>query len=229
MEIEQEHRIGNLSAYKFYSIVCKGILISLVFVLFGSVSHLAYTFNTVEGAGSHIVGWIIALGVESGLMWIAFGLSEKRKNNDKSRLWLLTFFMFGFCFINFVGNYYYGISRYLENEQLLYVDFLKVDLMIHFKTLLLSGSLPLIALALIEIYAIFTHRKGLEEKKQKRIEKQRINVVKPKAIDTGKKSKIIAATKKTRKTPKKKPKEIIQDEIDYMSDKKKDEIDVSEL
>jgi hypothetical protein len=222
---EVEFRIGNLSADKFYSIVCNGILVSLVFVLFGSVSHLAYTFNTVEVAGSGVVGWIIAFGIESGLMWLAFGLSEKRKNNDKTRLILLTSFMFAFCFINFLGNYYYGISRYLENEQLLYADFIKVDQMIHYKTLLLSASLPLIALALIEVYAIFTHRKTIEKKKQERLIKQsgkdEKNVKTPKIIS--KKQEV------TNIRTEESAKQIIGKEIESMDKKKLESEDISDL
>lgn len=161
----------KISGVGFYSLINFGILVSLVFVLFGSVNHLAYTFNTIEGSAAGFTGWVIALGVESGLLWIAFGMSEKRKVRDRERMWLLTFFMFCFCFINFAGNYYYGIARYVEKDHLLMVDFIKVDLMIHFKTLLLSGSLPLIALALIEVYSIFSHKKNLEVKRVRREKK----------------------------------------------------------
>ena len=178
---------------RIYPYVKFGILLSLVFVLFGSVSHLAYTYNTIEKDNSGLVGWVLAFGIEMGLAWTAFGLKENKsiKGNEKEAKRLIQYIWL-FSIINFFGNYYYSVSKDLEVLSFTFEQFKAVNIMNHLKFFMLSASLPIISLSLIDIYAIVSQKHDMnvdkkqradrKTKKQESLKSQKM-VVKPKSTN----------------------------------------------
>ena len=155
-----------------------GILISLAGILFGSLNHLAVTFNSVEAQdASGIVPWIISIGIESGMMVIAFGVSLRRRRKEKAG-----FLMAGlsfFAFINFFSNIYYSFSTYTHIRNLKWSDVQDVDSLVVITILVLSGSLPVLIMMLAELQSLFFVQlkseefslKIAEEKERKKLEK----------------------------------------------------------
>jgi hypothetical protein len=184
---------------KWYSILRGGVIFSLVAVLFGSVSHLSYTFNTIEKEGYAFVGLVIALGIEAMLAFTAFALKENRKrvknkknqkeieSESKRLMWYIAFF----SLINFFGNYYYAAAGHLSKNSFLWSDFASIDPMNHIKFFLLAASLPGIALSGIEIFTIvskvFDKASKIKRKPAKRIEKkiEKKKIVHPLEAETG--------------------------------------------
>lgn len=157
-----------------YQLVSFGILASILFVLFGSVHHLAFTYNTIEQDNMEYVGWIVALGIELALTLTAFGLREKTKMRDKDGKNWLIFFIIVFCFINFFGNYYYGVASHLQNDNFTFLQFYNIDAMNHFKIILFSSSLPFITLALVMDWTIISKRDDSEKRKEQNSKKKRV-------------------------------------------------------
>lgn len=158
---------------RIYPYVKFGILLSLVFVLFGSVSHLAYTYNTIEKDNSGLVGWVLAFGIEMGLAWTAFGLKENKsiKGNEKEAKRLVQYIWL-FSIINFFGNYYYSVSMGLGIKSFTIEQFMLVNIMDHIKFSLLSASLPIIGLSLIDIYTIVSQKEEITINKKERADRK---------------------------------------------------------
>jgi hypothetical protein len=72
-------------------------------ILIGSVSHLSYTFYTLEEKDSlGFVSFTISLGIEAGMLAIAFGIAERRRAGR--RIIDLLFYQVFFAAVNFYGN-----------------------------------------------------------------------------------------------------------------------------
>lgn len=151
-----------------------GILVSLIAILMGSVSHLAYTFASLEvkqNDGSYgYVSWILAIGIESGMLAIAFGFTERRRRKEGTTDLLLYLFFFGL--INFYANTYYAISTYTDVRNLKMKDVEGLDALIRITIGFLSSSLPLLVIALTELLSIFAVKMKQEEKEQARLQNQ---------------------------------------------------------
>lgn len=149
-----------------------GIITSLIAILMGSVSHLAYTFASLEVKqtdGSYgYVSWILAIGIESGMLAIAFGFTERRRRKEGTGDLLAYLFFFGL--INFYANTYYAISTYTSVRNLTMSDVEGLDLLIRITIGFLSSSLPLLVIALTELLSIFAVKMKQEEKEQRKLE-----------------------------------------------------------
>lgn len=142
-----------------------GIIISLAFILFGSVNHIAYAFGTLEKSKEiNIVSAILALGTEIAMLMVGFGMAERRRNKQPAKD--LGFYLIMFALINFYGNIYHAISVYKGEPNLKMVDVFGVpgdpstgiDTLILFTSVFFSGTLPLIALALTELQSIYAYK-----------------------------------------------------------------------
>jgi biotin operon repressor len=119
------------------------VLVTL-FVLAGSVHHVAYTFSTLEG-GHLLWGYVQALGIDLGILGLAYGIQlRKRQNRSTTPLWLVLMLV---TFISAYANYLYGIMHQQPLETVSAFDRMVVFL----RPFLLSVTLPIIMFALIEI------------------------------------------------------------------------------
>lgn len=150
-----------------------GVFISLLGILIGSVSHLSYTFFTLEEKDSFgFVSFTISAGIEAGMLAIAFGIAERRRAGRK--IIDLLFYQIFFASVNFYGNLYFAISVFTNVRNLTMEDIMKVDSLILFTACFLSGSLPILALSLSELQSIFGLRVKQEDKqKEKLLEKEK--------------------------------------------------------
>lgn len=150
-----------------------GVFISLLGILIGSVSHLSYTFFTLEEKDSlGFVSFTISAGIEAGMLAIAFGIAERRRAGR--RILDLLFYQIFFASVNFYGNLYFAISVFTNVRNLTMEDIMKVDSLILFTACFLSGSLPILALSLSELQSIFGLRVKQEDKqREKLLEKEK--------------------------------------------------------
>lgn len=119
------------------------VLVTL-FVLAGSVHHVAYTFSTLEG-GHLYWGYVQALGIDLGILGLAYGIQlRKRQGRSTMPLWSVLILV---TFISAYANYLYGIMHQQPLQTATAFDYAVVFL----RPFLLSVTLPIIMFALIEI------------------------------------------------------------------------------
>jgi hypothetical protein len=158
------------------------------------VNHLSFVFSSLEeGNDTSLISWVIATGIEAGMLAIAFGIAERRRSNKG--ITDLIFYLLFFASINFYGNFYYAVSVYTKVRYLKMEHVVSVDYLILFTIAFLSGCLPLLALALTELQSIFglkyrqeqdlerrTREKELAEKKKEEAKTLRAAEVTPKRV-----------------------------------------------
>lgn len=119
------------------------VLVTL-FVLAGSVHHVAYTFSTLEG-GNLVWGYVQALGIDLGILGLAYGIQlRKRQGRSTLPLWSVLILV---TFISAYANYLYGIMHQQPLETTSAFD----QMVVFLRPFLLSVTLPIIMFALIEI------------------------------------------------------------------------------
>lgn len=119
------------------------VLVTL-FVLAGSVHHVAYTFSTLEG-GHLLWGYVQALGIDLGILGLAYGIQlRKRQSRSTAPLWAVLSLV---TFISAYANYLYGIMH----QQPLATTSAFDSMVVFLRPFLLSVTLPIIMFALIEI------------------------------------------------------------------------------
>ncbi len=119
------------------------VLVTL-FVLAGSVHHVAYTFSTLEG-GHLLWGYVQALGIDLGILGLAYGIQlRKRQGRSTAPLWAVLILV---TFISAYANYLYGIMH----QQPLATASAFDQVVVFLRPFLLSVTLPIIMFALIEI------------------------------------------------------------------------------
>lgn len=120
------------------------LVVVTLFVLAGSVHHVAYTFSTLEG-GNLLWGYVQALGIDLGILGLAYGIQlRKRQGRATLPLWSVLILV---TFISAYANYLYGIMHQQPLETASAFDHMVVFL----RPFLLSVTLPIIMFALIEI------------------------------------------------------------------------------
>lgn len=144
------------------------VIAALTAILFGSASHVIFTFQTLDENG--YAGIVTAIGIEASLILEALAVLEMRNmrvhraeqsefDSIKKRMFWYAIF---FSLINFFGNWYFGISRVLTLTQNVtspvWDDLSLIDNLDHVKILLTSGSLPLMTWALTDTMMIYDAR-----------------------------------------------------------------------
>ncbi|GIV09986.1 MAG: hypothetical protein KatS3mg019_2077 [Fimbriimonadales bacterium] len=120
------------------------LVIVTLFVLAGSVHHVAYTFSTLEG-GNLFWGYVQALGIDLGILGLAYGIQlRKRQARPTLPLWSVLILV---TFISAYANYLYGIVHQQPLETHSAFD----QMVVFLRPFLLSVTLPIIMFALIEI------------------------------------------------------------------------------
>lgn len=107
---------------------------SYILTMAASIGHLAWTFGTLEPAGSEWAGWLPALAVDAGLAALAYAIQQrKRAGRSAWSLWLGV-------------AVFAGISAYANTLHALSVAPAELG-----KALVLSAVLPLLVVYLGEI------------------------------------------------------------------------------
>jgi|YNPMSStandDraft_1061717.scaffolds.fasta_scaffold10410_1 biotin operon repressor len=120
------------------------LVVVTLFVLAGSVHHVAYTFSTLEG-GNLVWGYVQALGIDLGILGLAYGIQlRKRQGRSTLPLWSVLILV---TFISAYANYLYGIMHQQPLETASTFD----QMVVFLRPFLLSVTLPIIMFALIEI------------------------------------------------------------------------------
>lgn len=120
------------------------LVVVTLFVLAGSVHHVAYTFSTLEG-GNLIWGYVQALGIDLGILGLAYGIQlRKRQGRPTLPLWGVLILV---TFISAYANYLYGIMHQQPLQTASAFD----QMVVFLRPFLLSVTLPIIMFALIEI------------------------------------------------------------------------------
>lgn len=120
------------------------LVVVTLFVLAGSVHHVAYTFSTLEG-GNLLWGYVQALGIDLGILGLAYGIQlRKRQGRSTLPLWSVLILV---TFISAYANYLYGIMH----QQPLATASAFDQMVVFLRPFLLSVTLPIIMFALIEI------------------------------------------------------------------------------
>jgi hypothetical protein len=120
------------------------LVVVTLFVLAGSVHHVAYTFSTLEG-GNLIWGYVQALGIDLGILGLAYGIQlRKRQGRPTLPLWSVLILV---TFISAYANYLYGIMHQQPLQTASAFD----QMVVFLRPFLLSVTLPIIMFALIEI------------------------------------------------------------------------------
>ncbi|MFN3690186.1 MAG: helix-turn-helix domain-containing protein [Fimbriimonadales bacterium] len=120
------------------------LVVVTLFVLAGSVHHVAYTFSTLE-AGNLFWGYVQALGIDLGILGLAYGIQlRKRQGRPTLPLWGVLILV---TVISAYANYLYGIVH----QQPLQTHSAFDQMVVFLRPFLLSVTLPIIMFALIEI------------------------------------------------------------------------------
>ncbi|MFN7018741.1 MAG: helix-turn-helix domain-containing protein [Fimbriimonadales bacterium] len=120
------------------------LVVVTLFVLAGSVHHVAYTFSTLE-SGNLVWGYVQALGIDLGILGLAYGIQlRKRQGRSTLPLWSVLILV---TFISAYANYLYGIMH----QQPLATASAFDEIVVFLRPFLLSVTLPIIMFALIEI------------------------------------------------------------------------------
>lgn len=120
--------------------------LAFVLALGSSVSHLAWTFGTLEKDPR--LGWVPAIAVDAGLAALAYSIQQRKRNKQSTRL--LWFGVVMFALISALANLYHALSvesaGVITLETLAHVDWLQLMLAI-----VLSATLPGMVLYLGDI------------------------------------------------------------------------------
>lgn len=142
-----------------------GILLSLIGILIGSLSHLSMTYASLEHSKEGFVSWILAMAIEAGLLAISFGIAERRRQNKSVRNLMVFLFLFGL--INFFCNTNYSLSVLLDMDTFGWDKIITIDWYTLLKVFVTSSSLPILMLALTELYSIFLMKLKREQQEEK--------------------------------------------------------------
>lgn len=120
--------------------------LAFALALGASISHLAWTFGTLEHAPW--VGWIPAIAVDLGMAGIAYGIQQRKRARRGAVLYWLALAVF--AFISAAANLYHALAW--EAGSALTVSGLgMLDWLAIAKAVILSAALPGLAIVLAEI------------------------------------------------------------------------------
>jgi hypothetical protein len=122
--------------------------LAFLLALLSSVSHLAWTFATLEPADRAWAGWIPAIAVDAGLAALAYSIQQRKRANQSTRaLW---WGVAAFAAISAIANLYHALSveggARVTLDTLASIDWLQLVLAV-----VLSATLPGMVLYMGEI------------------------------------------------------------------------------
>lgn len=153
--------------------------LAFVLALGSSISHLAWTFGTLEKDPR--LGWIPAIAVDAGLAALAYSIQQRKRM--KQSVWPLWFGVVVFALISAVANLYHALS--VESDGVITLDTLaRVDWLQLVLAIVLSATLPGMVLYLGDIVSSDDRAriakqeqedqraKAREEREQRRMEQE---------------------------------------------------------
>lgn len=123
-----------------------GLWLAFALTLGASISHLAWTFGTLE----HYpwIGWIPAIAVDLGMAGIAYGIQQRKR--ARKAAWQYWLALVVFAGISALANLYHALALEaggdLSTSGLYALDWLSIT-----KAITLSAALPILAIVLAEI------------------------------------------------------------------------------
>ena len=99
-----------------------------------SISHLSWTFGTVERPGSELFGWVPAIAVDTGLAALAYTIQQRRKAKSKRPVLILWGGVIFFATISAGANLYHALS--VEGVAV------ATGVIVWIKAIVLSATLP---------------------------------------------------------------------------------------
>lgn len=174
---------GRLNTHGYYTWICRGTLIAAMIVIWPSMKHVAFAFNTTEVSdASGVLGWFAAVGLESGLFFIQLGIADRlRKKKNKWIIFVQILLALGILYENVYCNYIatiggildkpHGWTSHMLNEAMRGANPLIDDQVIlniwHF-----GAGLPLTSLVILIAYAIFDWNRWKENKDMNKPERE---------------------------------------------------------
>lgn len=165
---------GNIAKFLFWTSI-----IALCLVLIASVKHVQVTYLSIESVevqnSSEISwpAWTMSLGLELTLVISAYILAIKRRRKEKPEK-IYTVGIWGATILNFFGNIYFSLATKIGHMDLTMNDLNSVDNLVLLRMLLISGTVCLIALLLLEYISFFYVQIKSEEQADKvQLEKDR--------------------------------------------------------
>ncbi len=136
--------------------------VAFILAMVASISHLAWTFSTVERPGSEFFGWVPAIAVDAGLAALAYTIQvRKRAKRPTAILWAG---VAGFAIVSALANLYHALSV----EQVA----VQADVIIWAKAIVLSATLPAMYVFLGEI--ISGDDAAIAEKSERQAEREQV-------------------------------------------------------
>jgi hypothetical protein len=119
--------------------ISAGVWLALVLALAGSLRHVAWAFSTLEH-GDMTAGYIQAIAVDVGLMMLALGIQQRRRQRRRTTvLWIgVTLF----SAIRIYANFLFGLVHQQD---------IQAGPLASWRPVLLSAGLPLLVLYLSEV------------------------------------------------------------------------------
>lgn len=123
---------------------------SFALSLGASVSHLAYAFSSLEFDGDLFAGWAAAVAIDAGMVALSSLMESRRKARRSAKtfrhgLWI-------FAAISFFGNMIHALS--VAYGPGIVIPWVWRDLFTFGKSLILSGSLPVLNIYLGEMLSV---------------------------------------------------------------------------
>lgn len=115
--------------------------LSFLLAMGASISHLAWTFGTVERPGWEFLGWIPAIAVDAGLAALAYSIQQRKR--AKRPVKILWAGVASFALISALANLYHALA--VEGVTI------TTDLIVYAKAFVLSATLPAMYIFLGEI------------------------------------------------------------------------------
>jgi hypothetical protein len=158
--------IRNLATTKW---LYRGMIVSLVSALIVSLYHLSVSVAAYEVAEGWLppglTSFIFAVAVESGVLFISSGISDRRRKKESATglFWALGFF----SLVNFYGNVSYTLSNIAKVDQLIWANVEAIDSLKILSAMLFSAVLPVMIITLSELRSQFHQKLKSEEYAQK--------------------------------------------------------------
>lgn len=165
---------GNVAKFLYWTSI-----IALCLVLIASVKHVQVTYLSIESVETQKSDeiswppWTMAIGLELTLVISAYILAIKRRKKEKPER-IYSVGIWGATILNFAGNMYFSLVTKVGNMDLTTADLEAVDSFILFRMFLISGTVCLISLLLLEYISFFYVQIKSEEVAEKvQLEKER--------------------------------------------------------
>ncbi len=150
---------------RIVNLVQIGVWIALVLALAGSLRHVAWAFSTLEH-GDMAAGYVQAVAVDVGLMVLALGIQQRRRQRRGTVLLWLGVGMFSL--ISVYANLLFGLVHATSVE---------AGMLASWRPVVLSAVLPVLVLYLSEVAGSDVNYTIQERERDERREARRVSTI----------------------------------------------------